>query len=167
MEKANTPNSSLTDQIVGNFVRDFLNHEKSIKEEARLVPVKDPITGVDTDLRSEIAYLVASNISLTDIHRIFKQFPNLHLPVIETVGRGLQVETALLQMIQLAEAHNLIDDGLEKKLGALKEENVELNKRIEDLSKQLKECLEYKNRVQPLDKGRKDKGDSMLGDVIR
>ena len=146
------------------FVRRF--REIVIKEGAQKFPIKDPATQQDTTLSrllGELVYDFELKTDLVDRLRDSEEPDDYMIWITGLKNRHNTVMT-LDYAIRQAEAHQFLDWGLKKELDTLRQENLKLNERVEDLSKQLERCLEYKKRVQPLDKG-KDERDSMLGDV--
>jgi len=139
----NTESGRMYD-IVEDFVKKF--DKIVIKEGARSMQVSNPIDGKPTSLASHIGNLVAEYVRLSDVVNEFtSKYANSSDPTYQLVLSNAihnQSETAehLHQAIRVAHAHNLIDEGLDKELDALREENVELTRRIDELSKQLKKC---------------------------
>jgi len=157
-----------TRQIVEDFVENF--DKIVIKEEARSLKVIDPIDGKPTNLASLIGYLVSEYVRLTDavkyrLREYDSSDPERQLLLSTGVSNLTRTMEALLQAIQLGRAHNLIVEGFGKEFRDLRQENVELRRRIEELSKQLKKCQGdfelYKKYV------RGSKGNVEFGDVVK
>jgi hypothetical protein len=149
------------DQRLKEFCSKFPK-EITLKAGARILIVTDPTSGTKTDLASAIAFLIsqygmverrgniiAKMLSTHDygnrMHstmELDQRMKTIQQVVIPFLGEQTKVAGALLGMINLAYVHDLIEDGSEKRINDLRQENARLNERAEVLSKQLKECQE-------------------------
>lgn len=119
-------------EIIEDFVSKF--DKIIIKEEARSVKMKDPITHENTDLTSLIGHLVADYVRLTDaVNSSMKEPASPDRDYLLTGGRINRLTTAigLSEAIHLARARHLLDEGLEKKLTELEEKNATLESALQ------------------------------------
>jgi len=157
-----------SEQIVNDFIEQFQKKEITINKEARNMILKDP-EGNDNDLVSLIANLITKYIGSVDGFKSFillqNQHPEIHDSeiLVTHIKERTKTLAGLFHAINLARSHNLIEDGSEKKLNELTQENAKLKKRIEILSNQLKTCDEeltlIRKFVHGVPKGTKEYGD--------
>ena len=154
-------------KIVEDFVRRF--PEIIIKDGAQSHKVIDPLDKKPISIAGLIAHLIPQYVNQTDAVNMIRndydnsQNPNDLLMLEKAKSSQLNTVMALFDAITYARTHNLIDDGSEKQLNELRQENNKLREKIKSLSTQLKNCdTELAFYRKYLDKF---KGSTEIGDV--
>jgi len=149
------------EEICEDWVARFNGRKAFVKDSAKTHEVIDPTTRKPTYLASLVAHLSSEYLRLTDVVTEFRKKLDMGDPYVDrlalaaaTIERD-EVISKLVQTLAYARAHNFLDESIGEELQVLEKRNLELKRRVEELSEKLKKCeedfREFKSRVHPLE----------------
>jgi chromosome segregation ATPase len=159
-------------EIIETFVTKFTATPQKLrlKEEASQTKIESP-DGEVASIAMVLGHLVSEYVRRSDamkaLEKWYEDHPDGDAALLEVCRSKCQTTAnSLLQYIGYAYALNLVDEESQKELDELRKNKAELEKRVVQLSRDLKKCRDesegYKRTVKPLD----NKKNPEYGDVV-